>query len=320
MSGNFSNSIFRSPERARQWLEAKLWPQGPICPHCGTFREATYVQGEKHSHRDGLYMCNACRKQFTVTVGTLFERSHIPLNKWLFALFLLMSSKKGVSAHQVHRMIGVSYKSTWFMMHRLREALREGSFTEPLGGTGKIVEADETYVGGKDKNKHAHQRGGMGNLKGKEPVVALVERDGSVRSFHLPKVDSKNLREVLTAQVDRNSYLMTDAFKGYVEIGREFADHQAVSHATGEYVRGTAHTNTIEGYFSILKRGIVGVYHHVSQQHLKRYLAEYDYRYNERAAVGVDDNARATKAIQGIVGKRLTYRRTNAGEPAASLR
>jgi transposase-like protein len=308
-AANLHNPIFQDETKAREWLEARIWPNGPFCPHCGSI-SATGLHG--NAHRPGLYQCNDCREQFTVTVGTLFERSHLPLSKWLAALFLLMSSKKGISAHQMHRMIGVSYKSTWFMMHRLREALREGNFPGPLGGDGKFVEADETYVGGKETNKHKTKRAKHWR-DAKEPVFSLVERAGQVRSFHLPEVTAKTLRPILVAQIDRKSFLMTDEHGGYETVGKEFASHQTVTHYAGEYVRGDAHTNTVEGYFSILKRGITGVYHHVSQEHLKRYLGEFDFRYNQRIALGVSDMQRTEKAILGIVGKRLTYRRAGDG-------
>jgi transposase-like protein len=229
--------------------------------------------------------------------------------------YLLCASKKGISTHQMHRMIGVSYKSTWFMMHRLREAMRDGTFPIPVGGEGKVVEADETYIGGKEKNKHANKRTRHGlrasGSVGKEAAFALVERGGSVHSFHVPAVNSDNVREILVSQVNRDSFLVTDESGIYKKVGREFAAHGKVNHSIGEYVRGEAHTNTIENYFSILKRGITGTYHHVSQQHLKRYLAEFDFRYNERSNLGVSDAVRAEKALKGIVGKRLTYRRTN---------
>lgn len=305
---HLSNPIFSDETAAREWLESHVWPDGPVCPHCGV-QEFTKLEGE--AHRPGLYQCNACRQQFTVTVGTLFERSKIPLTKWLMATFLLSASKKGISAHQMHRMLGISYKSTWFMMHRLREAMRDGKMPGPLGGKGKIVEADETYVGGKEKNKHRSKRTSAVGGQGKEVVFALVERGGSVRSHHVPEVSAKTLRPILVAQVDRKSFLMTDDAGQYRNMGREFAKHETVNHGIEEYVRGVAHTNTIENYFSILKRGITGTYHHVSQQHLKRYLAEFDFRYNERAALGVDDKGRASKMLKGIVGKRLTYRRTD---------
>jgi transposase-like protein len=307
---DLSNPIFHNADAAREWLEARIWAYGRFCPHCGAVDQSTLLQGK--SHRAGLYQCNACREPFTVTIGTLYERSHIPLNKWLAATHLMMASKKGMSALQISRLLGVSYKSAWFMCHRIRESLRETTLDTPLGGQNKVVEADETYIGGKEANKHKSKRrtdGARGPV-GKEPVVALVERDGRVRSQHMPEVTSKNLRAALHAQVDKASYLMTDDALVYVPIGKSFAGHGTVNHSIEEYVRGGFwHTNTVEGYFSILKRGIVGTYHHVSQQHLKRYLAEFDFRYNERQALGVNDAQRMAKSIGGIVGKRLTYRR-----------
>lgn len=298
---DLANPVFSDESKARKWLEAQVWPNGPVCPHCGSV-EATRLSGK--SHRAGLLQCNGCRQQFTATVGTLFERSKIPLTKWLMAIYLLSASKKGMSTNQLSRMLGLPYKTAWFMTHRLREAMREGKFTGGLGGQNKVVEADETYVGGKAKNA---KRGKP--VPKKEAVVSLVERDGSVRSFHLPAVNRETLRPILTTQIDRKSYLMTDEAGVYKSVGREFAGHQSVNHSIDEYVRHGAfvHTNTVEGYFAILKRGITGVYQHVSQQHLKRYLGEFDFRYNTRH---LTDMERAQEAAKGIVGKRLTYRRT----------
>jgi transposase-like protein len=307
---DLSNPIFQDETKAREWLEARLWPNGPICPKCGTIDEATLMQGA--SHRPGLYQCNACREPFTVTVNTLYERSHVPLNKWLAATHLMMASKKGMSALQIGRLLGLSKKTAWFLCHRIRESLRETNF-EPMGGEGKTVEFDETYVGGKERNKHANKRnkkniGGMG----KEAVFSLVERGGKVRSHHVPDVSARTLRPILEAHIKAETKTMSD--DGGARIGRDRAHHQSVNHSIGEYVRGDAHTNTIEGYFSIMKHGITGTYHHVSQQHLKRYLAEFDYRYNEREGLGVSDSARMEKSVHGIVGKRMTYRATRSGE------
>ncbi len=312
---NLSRPEFHDADQARIWLERELWPQGPICPHCGVIDQATALQGK--AHRPGVYKCNACREQFTITVGTLYERSKIPLHKWLAATHLIVASKKGMSALQISRMLDVSYKSTWFMCMRIRESLRETS-PSPLGGEGKVVEADETYIGGKDKNRHANKRLHVPGPSQKEPVVALVERDGRVRSFHVRDVNSKNLRPILTEQLDQSTRLMTDTTWVYKNAGKHFAGHEMVNHGAGEYVRGFAHTNTVEGYFSLLKRGIMGTFHHVSSQHLKRYVGEFDFRYNTRKALGYTDADRFTQAIGGIVGKRLTYRRVGGRTEATA--
>lgn len=308
MPSNYSNPIFHDAEKARAWLEARLWADGPVCPKCGVVGQATLMKGA--TTRPGLHQCNACRAPFTVTVGTIYERSHVPLNKWLGATYLMMASKKGMSALQISRMIGVTYKTAWFMCHRIRESLRDGH-PGPLGGGGMVVEADETYVGGKESNKHAHKRSGFRGSVTKEPVVALVERGGRVRSRHVRDVNSKTLRPILTEQIHADTHLMTDTARMYPAIGGKFAQHSMVNHTLNEYVRGDASTNTVESYFSILKRGVIGTYHHVSPQHLKRYVCEFDFRYNERTALGVTDAMRFDKAMGGIVGRRLTYRRTD---------
>jgi transposase-like protein len=260
---DLSKPMFHDENAAREWLEGRLWADGRICPHCGTVDQSTLMQGK--SHRAGLYQCNACREPFTVTIGTLYERSHLPLHKWLAATHLMMASKKGMSALQISRMLGLSYKTAWFMCHRIRESLRETKLDTPLGGQNKVVEADETYIGGKETNKHKSKRtkGRQGGA-GKEPVVSLVERDGRVRSQHMPEVTAKNLKLALTTQIDRKSYLMTDESGAYLQAGREFSGHGTVNHSVEEYVRGGFwHTNTVEGYFSIFKRGIMGTYHHI---------------------------------------------------------
>lgn len=309
MAKLFDNKVFQAPEAARQWLEARLWPSGPVCGHCGVIGEATAL-----SSRPGTYQCNACRKQFTVTVGTVFERSHIPLNKWLMATFLFCASKKGVSAHQMHRLLGVTYKSAWFMMHRLREAVTPAPGSEPpLGGDGFVVEADETYIGKKDGPK-GRKHPSAGGYAHKRTVLSLVERGGKIKSFKLGGNTKAEIAAAISATVDPASILHTDKAQAYRFLG--LAGHERVDHSK-EYVRNgksgeKVHTNTLEGFFSVFKRGMVGTYQHCGEQHLQRYLAEFDFRANHRAALGVGDGERAEIALQGIVGKRLTYRRINA--------
>lgn len=300
---DITDPIFHDEDKAREHLEAIRWPDGAVCPSCGM---QTYVKplGGK-SMGPGWYHCKQCRQKFTVRVGTVYERSKIPLHKWVLATHLLTSSKKGMSAHQLHRMLGVTYKTAWFMAHRIREAMRpHDDENGPLGGSNKVVEADETYIGGKAKNRAYAKKPPK-----KEAVVSLVERGGKVRSTHVANVTSKNLRPILVTQIDRKTFLMTDESPVYTKTGDEYAGHGTVNHSISQYVRGGGflHTNTIENYFSIMKRGINGVYQHVSQQHLKRYLGEFDFRYNGRE---LTDTERATLALKGIEGKRLTYRRT----------
>ncbi len=311
MTFDLTNPIFTNEEVARQHFESVVWPNGPVCPHCGVIGNATELKGE--STRPGLYKCKDCRKPFTATIGTLYERSHIPLHKWLLATHLMCASKKGMSAHQLWRMLGFgSYKTAWFMCHRIREGMRESKLPGSMGGDGKFVEADETFVGGRAKNR------AFKAPAPKEAVMALVERGGKVRSYHLPEVTATTLKPIIVDAIAKDSHFRTDESGVYWKIGEEFASHKTVIHSIGEYVRGDAHTNTVEGYFSIFKRGIYGVYHHVSQEHLKRYLCEFDFRYNCRIALGFDDTARAELAIKGIAGKRLTYRRTDGQAEEAS--
>ena len=308
------NPIFTDKEQARLHLESTRWPEGAVCPHCQS-KNVRELNGK--SHRAGLRQCNEkeCRQQFTVTVGTVFERSKVPLNKWLLATHLMTSSKKGMSAHQIHRMLGVTYKTAWFMCHRIREAMVDDN-PPPLGGKDKAVEADETYYGNKVglKKKRAAKRtstkgtkGGFGGTSNKYTVVSLVERGGNVRSFHVDKASKSSVREILVRNVNRQSDLMTDESRLYTETGAEFNRHHTVNHRRGEYVRGKAYTNTLEGYYSIFKRGMVGTYQHCSETHLQRYVTEFDFRYNGR---NLNDNERRDAALKGIEGKRLTYRRT----------
>ena len=291
---------FRDADKARAFLEQRRWPNGPVCPHCGG-QEAyklTPKPGSKKPVRPGVYKCKACEEQFTVTVNTIFEDSHIPLHKWLLAFHLLCASKKGMSAHQLHRMLGVTYKTAWFMAHRIRYAMSQPSFAAKLKG---VVECDETYVGGKGKTQHR----GRATGKTKTPIVALVKRGGEVRSFPVTRVTAENLADVIRKNVDRTAHLCTDEFPAYDGIGHMFAAHGRVKHSAGEYSRGYVHVNSAEGVFSILKRGLTGVYHQVGQHHLHRYLAEFDFRFNSRK---VKDDERTLLALNQTSGKRLVLR------------
>ena len=310
------NPIFNDLDKAREALELVRWPNGPYCPHCGNSDESLIakIEGKKHTHRAGLYYCNECKGQFTVTVGTVFERSKVPLTKWWLATHLMSASKKGISSHQLHRMLGVTYKTAWFMAHRIREAMKDMN-PPPMGGEGSIIEADETYIGDKDIVTKRTKRGKSG-LGSKRTVVSLVERGGSVRSFHVERATVESVREILVTNVSRKSNLFTDESRLYTTTGTEYAKHETVVHSRKQYVRGIVHTNTIEGVFSIFKRGMKGIYQHCGEAHLHRYLAEFDFRYNNRTALKVSDRERTEKAMKGIEGKRLTYRRIDQGAHA----
>jgi transposase-like protein len=299
---------------AYAWVEARLWPKGPVCPHCGATDRISKMQGE--STRIGAYKCYHCRKKFTVKVGTVFEASHVPMHLWLQAVYLMCSSKKGVSSHQLHRTLGVTVKTAWFMSHRLREAMRVLD-PGPMGGEGEIVEADETFIGRK-QGIPKHQ-----GYAHKNAVLTLVERGGSARSFHIESASAKNIAPIVEANIARESRLMTDEASTYVKVGRKFAKHDSVDHHRGEYAypdRETGvsvNTNTVEGYYSIFKRGMKGVYQHCKEKHLHRYLSEFDFRYSNRVRLGVDDIERTERAVKGVVGKRLTYRTTRSGQAKA---
>src|SRR6267378_5075066 len=295
---------FQDEEAARAHLEATRWPKGPECPHCGGVERISRLEGK--AHRPGLLFCGDCRTQFSVTVGTVFEDSKLLVHKWVYAIHLLCSSKKGMSSKQLERVLKVTYKTAWFMSHRIRAAMATTP-TGQLGGSGKIVEVDETYYGRK-KGQRARAQGSGAH---KHRIVSLVERHGEVRSFHVASVSADNLKPLLRAQIAKDSHLMTDEATRYWRIGKEFAQHSSVNHGIKEYARGDVTTNSAEGFFSILKRGLTGIYQHVSEQHLQRYVTEFDFRYNYRQSQGFNDEQRATMLLKGIEGKRLTYRRTN---------
>src|SRR3990167_2475036 len=310
---NLTDPRFQDAEKARKWLEAQRWPTGPVCPHCGNVDPEKITALKGKVHRPGLYQCAECREQFTVTVGTVMERSKIPLNKWVAAMHLMGASKKGMSAHQLHRMLGITYQSAWFLAHRIREAMRD-DYASPIGGGSKIVEADETYFGKAETPRVSPQRKGRhftkkGHAWNNRPILALVERGGSVRTFNVPVADKANVQAIVAANIARESRLHTDESKLYFGADKMFAAHETVKHSAGEYVRDDIHTNSAEGYFSIFKRGMRGVYQHCKEKHLHRYLAEFDFRYNNRIALGVGDFERASKIAKGAEGKRLTYRR-----------
>ena len=294
---------FQNEEAARKHLEALRWPNGPECPHCGGVERNVLLKGK--ATRPGVYFCGDCRQQFTVTVGTVFERSKVPLNKWLMITHLMCASKKGISAKQVERMMGVTYKTAWFMCHRVREAMRPMGF-EKLGGGGGIVEADETYFGTSKEALQDLKKRGKKVRSGhhKMKIFTLVERDGNARSFHVEKVNATTLKGKMALVVSKEAKLMTDEAKFYKGIGKGFASHDSVNHSEYEYSRGIVSTNTVESYFALLKRGLIGTFHHVGEQHLFRYMNEFDFRYNNRK---IEDAERTDNVLKGIGGKRLTY-------------
>lgn len=316
---SLSDPRFVNVDAARAWLESQRWADGRVCPHCGNADQARIKALAGKAHRPGVYQCNECREQFTVTVGTVMERSKIPLNKWVLAMHLMTASKKGMSAHQLHRMLGVTYKTAWFLAHRIREAMRPlpGS-QDPMGGEGKVVEADETYFGKVQKATPSVQRKGRPYVKGgktgpagKRAVVALVERGGTVRSFHPAVADKVSVVAIVKDNIARESKLFTDESRLYYGLSAHFGEHSTVKHSAGEYVRGDIHSNTVENYFSVFKRGMKGIYQHCGEKHLHRYLAEFDFRYNTRTKLGYSDYARSVELAKGVTGKRLTYRRVD---------
>ena len=301
---DLTNPIYNDPDAAREHLEAIRWPDGPFCPHCGEAEKVRRLTGK--SHRPGLYKCYSCKGHFTVTVGTVFERSKVPLHKWVLAAHLLASSKKGFSAHQLHRTIGVTYKTAWFMFHRLREAMKSDGCVD-FGAGGGTVEVDETFIGHDKTIKPKGEKKGRG-YHHKHKVLALVDRTtGRAKSMVVDDLKAKTLVPILKENIAKEATVYTDEATQYVSLGRHFADHDFVRHASGEYGRGKVHTNTIEGYFSIFKRGMKGVYQHCAKKHLHRYATEFEFRYNNRIANGIDDSMRATSILKGAEGKRLTY-------------
>jgi transposase-like protein len=305
---DITNPVFHDENKARLFLEAERWPDGPTCPFCGGLDDVRSLDRDG-AMGPGWYYCNACDQQkFTVRTGSIMERSHVPLAKWAMAFRLFAASKKGISSKQIQRMLGVSYKTAWFIGHRIREACAPKAGAAPLGGQGKVLESDETFVGGKKKNVHR----GKPEPK-KKPVHALVERGGKVRASHIPDVTAKTLRAALEKAADQKSALHTDDSLANLSIGKDFAEHRTVAHTLGEYVSkdGAAHTQTVESFFALIKRGVTGSFHSVSEQHLQRYVDEFAFRWNTRSSLGIEDTERASLMVKAGVGKRLTYRRTN---------
>jgi transposase-like protein len=307
MKSVLSDKHFHNEEAAYAFVEARLWPQGPVCPHCGGVERISKMGGK--STRIGAYKCYQCRKPFTVKVGTIFEASHVPMRHWLQAIFLMSSSKKGISSNQLHRTLGCTLKTAWFISHRLREAMRvDGLMMPPMGSGGKVVEADETFYGFVE----GAQKKGRQAWSNKNVVFTLVERGGSARSFHVDGVRAGDLQPIMRRNMSKEARLMTDEMYSYKYIAEtDGLSHETVNHSKDEYVRGDVSTNTVEGFYSIFKRGMKGTYQHCKEKHLHRYLSEFDFRYSNRIALGIDDVARAEKALKGVRGKRLTYRTTN---------
>jgi transposase-like protein len=307
-----SSPCYHDEAAARAHLEAIRWPDGkPTCPHCGVLGESRPLGG--NSMGPGWFYCEACKDKFTVRTGTVYERSHIPLHKWLLAFRLLCSSKKGISSHQLARTLNITYKSAWFLSHRIREAMSDTD-PAPLGGPGKTVEADETFIG-KAEKASATFVNGVGwvvedakGVKAKMKVLTVVERGGKARSVKVNSLRADDLRPHLVTKADRRSRLITDEAGHYKGIGKEFAAHESVNHSAFEWARGDVYSNTVENYFSVFKRGMRGTYQHCGEAHLQRYLYEFDFRYSNRAALNVDDCERTTRAIKGAEGKRLQYR------------
>ena len=301
MASVLNQPYFQDEDAAYAKLESIVWPHGPVCRHCGSLDRMRRLRGK--ATRPGLYKCYACREQSRVTVGTVFGSSHIKLHMWLQAAYLMCAGKKGISSNQLARVLGVTVKTAWFMSHRLREAMANGSLA-PMGGNGAVVEIDETFIGRKgEKPKNAR---GYGH---KHAVMTLVQRGGSARSFHVDGTKASDLLPIIKANVQPGTRVMTDEAGQYAHLAKHFAAHGFTHHSAGEYVVGDTHTNTVEGFYSIFKRGMKGIYQHCAEKHLHRYVAEFDFRYNNRVRLGVDDAQRTENALSGIVGKRLTYRR-----------
>lgn len=308
MPADIQAPAFTDDNTAREAMEAVMWPHGPTCPHCGSLERIGKVSGK--SPRPGLYYCGECKKQFTVTVGTIFERSKVPLSKWWLAVHLLAASKKGMSSHQLMRMLGVTYQTAWFMTHRIREAMRSDGSLPPMGGEGETVEIDETFIG-KKKDMPVHR-----GYAHKHAIMTLVQRGGSARSFHVDGTTAADLLPIIKANVAPGTQVMTDEAGQYAKLSKHFAGHDVVRHSAGEYGRGKAHTNTVEGFYSVFKRGMKGVYQHCGEKHLHRYVAEFDFRYNARSGLGVKDAERAAMIVRSAKGKRLMYRRPDEANPA----